>query len=221
MDQSTPDRALRLAADLLRLGLVIAAVSYLSFSIWHKHMGYAIGLMAIGAIALRFAKAPAIFDFLFVALLSIDVWATASGLMDELSQNNDRPGHILISAAVTPILFYGAARLKAVNATPENAAQTLAVGLVAMTMTMALGVLWELIEWQSDMRFGTDMSLGYSDTLGDLVCDVIGGFAGAAVLVVVLARQRAKARSARPTSGPENDLDELQPPALALKAFPE
>jgi hypothetical protein len=219
------DRIFRITADLLRLTLVLGALSYLSFSMWHKHMGYAMGLVAIGAIVLRFAKAPPVFDFIFVALLSLDAWATASGLVDAVGQGNDRPGHLLISAAVTPILFYGTARLKAVNAKPENLGQTLAVGLVAMMMTLALGTLWELIEWQSDMRFGTDMSLGYSDTVGDLLCDVIGGFTGATVLVLLLSRQRARARSRALKEVPAQHLDEqsneMAQPALALKAFPE
>jgi hypothetical protein len=67
-------------------------------------------------------------------------------------------------------------------------------------MTIALGAIWELVEWQSDMLFGTDMSLGYSDTLGDMVCDVIGGFAGAVLVVLVLTRRRAQA-NARAAAG--------------------
>jgi uncharacterized membrane protein YjdF len=187
-------------------------------------MGYAMGLMAIGAIVLRFAKAPPVFDFVFVALLSVDAWATAGGVLDELNQSNDRPGHLLISAAVTPILFYGAARLKVVNAEPENTRQTLLVGFVAMLLTTALGVLWELVEWQSDVHLNTDMSLSFSDTVGDLLCDVIGGFVGATVLVLVLNRQRARSRSQADAAAArqlEESLDETAAPALALKAFPE
>lgn len=222
MAQSSLDRNLRLAADSLRVALVLGAISYLAFSTWHKHMGYAMGLMAIGAIVLRFAKAPPIFDFVFVALLSADAWATASGLMDDLGQSNDRPGHLLISAAVTPILFYGAARFKAINATPETRAQTIGVGLIAMLMTIALGAIWELVEWQSDKLLGTDMSLGYSDTAGDLLCDVLGGLVGASVLVVVLSRDRAAtARRQALEFSADQHLDEMPPPALALKAFHE
>ncbi|MGH2905868.1 MAG: hypothetical protein ACRDKI_03760 [Solirubrobacterales bacterium] len=186
------DRALQIAADCLRASLVLGALWYVSFSTWHKHMGYAMGLMALGAVLLRLAKAPPAFDFTFVALLSLDAWLTAWGVLANADQANDRPGHLLISAAVTPVLYFGAVRLRAVSGSADSRAQALAIGAVAAMLTVALGALWEIVEWQSDKLFGTDMSLGYSDTLGDLVCDVVGALAGGAIVAFTLMRARAQ-----------------------------
>jgi len=41
--------------------------------------------------------------------------------------------------------------------------------------TMALGVLWEFLEWNADHFFGLNTQLGLTDTMGDLFADTLGG----------------------------------------------
>jgi uncharacterized membrane protein YjdF len=214
------ERTLRTIADILRASLVLGAIHYIGFTEWNKPMGYAMAMMAFAAVAARFMKAPAGFDLMFVALLALDGWVTAWGILGDLNKN-DRPGHVLLSLTVTPLLFYGAVRIKAVNSKPENFGQTLAVGLVAMMMTVALGALWEIAEWQADKHLGTTMSLGYSDTLGDMVCDVIGGFAGGIVVVMTLNWQRARAKNLAAVGLSERHSEEASAPALAFDAIHE
>jgi len=42
-------------------------------------------------------------------------------------------------------------------------------------ITIALGVLWELMEWSTDMFFGLGSQVDLDDTMLDLVADTLGG----------------------------------------------
>jgi uncharacterized membrane protein YjdF len=50
-----------------------------------------------------------------------------------------------------------------------------AMAFVVIVTTMAFGVVWEFIEWGSDLFFGTHEQWGLSDTMTDLLVDTIGG----------------------------------------------
>ena len=51
------------------------------------------------------------------------------------------------------------------------------------SLGIAIGAVWEIAEWTSDAWFGTNLSLGNDDTVGDLVRDTFGSLLGAALLV--------------------------------------
>jgi len=50
-----------------------------------------------------------------------------------------------------------------------------AMAFVVIVATMAFGVVWEFIEWGSDLVFGTHEQWGLTDTMTDLLVDTIGG----------------------------------------------
>ncbi len=50
-----------------------------------------------------------------------------------------------------------------------------AMAFVVIVSTMAFGVVWEFIEWGSDLIFVTHEQWGLTDTMTDLLVDTIGG----------------------------------------------
>ncbi len=50
-----------------------------------------------------------------------------------------------------------------------------AIAFNVVILTVALGVIWELAEWSSDLLFGTYEQWGYNDTIKDLFVDMIAG----------------------------------------------
>jgi uncharacterized membrane protein YjdF len=50
-----------------------------------------------------------------------------------------------------------------------------AMAFVVIVTTMAFGVVWEFIEWGSDLVFGTHEQWGLVDTMTDLLVDTVGG----------------------------------------------
>jgi hypothetical protein len=71
-----------------------------------------------------------------------------------------------------------------------------AVGLLVFGLGAALAIGWELAEWYTFIRHGTELDTAYTDTLGDEALGTLGG-AVAALLVWRLASGRRPADSAQ------------------------
>jgi hypothetical protein len=54
---------------------------------------------------------------------------------------------------------------------------------VAAALGIAIGGVWELFEWASDEMFGSNLSMGNDDTVGDFASDTLGALAGGGLLV--------------------------------------
>lgn len=50
-----------------------------------------------------------------------------------------------------------------------------AMAFVVVIFTMAMGVVWEFLEWTVDLVFGTQEQWGLQDTMRDLLVDTIAG----------------------------------------------
>ena len=50
-----------------------------------------------------------------------------------------------------------------------------AMAFVVVIFTMAMGVVWEFLEWSIDLVFGTNEQWGLQDTMRDLLVDTIAG----------------------------------------------
>jgi len=162
---------MRRLADALRLALLAGAP--LMFAVGRTHAAAALALIGIGALLLRAARPPAALELTFVALLSADAWATALGAFAH-DNRQDRPGHLVLTALATPVLFHLARRAGVLPARPvAGAASRVAFALAVAGLGLALG---------------TDMSLGYGDTMGDLVADAAGAACAAALLTWRVAR---------------------------------
>lgn len=83
------------------------------------------------------------------------------------------------------------------------------VALFAFTMTLAIGAIWEIIEFASDVWFKTNMQRAYvstmsgrgsalagtealADTMKDLILDAIGGLATCAICVICVLLNKVK-----------------------------
>ena len=171
---------MRVAADALRASLAGGALVMLA--IGRTHAAVALALVGIGALVLRAARPPVRLDLLFVVLLCADAWATSLGAFEQFNRE-DRPGHLLLSALATPIVFHLVHRSGAVRAAPRaSVGGRLGFFIAVAGLGMGLGVAWELLEYGADAILGTNMSLGYGDTMGDLVADAVGVSTAAALL---------------------------------------
>jgi hypothetical protein len=67
-----------------------------------------------------------------------------------------------------------------------------AMAFVAVIFTMAMGVVWEFLEWSVDMIFGTTEQWGLQDTMLDLLVDTIAGIITAVVGVKLIKSGKLK-----------------------------
>ena len=63
-----------------------------------------------------------------------------------------------------------------------------AMAFIVVTLTVSLGVVWEIAEWSSDMIIGTYEQWGYNDTIKDLFVDMIAGI-GLAIIAIRLIKR--------------------------------
>ena len=202
-----------LAADVIRASLVLGALSYLVRGEPLAALG--LSVVALTAIATRFSSAPAGLQLAFVAPLAADSWLTTLGAFDHFN-HSDHVGHLTLAAAVTPVMFHALHRVGLVApGAGRRRIGLAALAVVSAAMTIALGACWELYEWQSDQILGTHMSLGYSDTLGDLAGDAGGALIGAIGIFVALAWGSKAAATPRPPAAPGSRAPGSRPPGFA------
>ena len=180
-EREAPRRSfLRNVADATRLIITgVALVRLAAFGLEQALNPLAAASVSWGVRLLR--PAPAI-DALFVVLLTLDSLLVISGAMDELDRQ-DTFGHLVLSAAIAPIVLTAGERTGLLDRLGVRAPVALAALLVGTIL--ALGVVWELVEWLADYTVGSDMSLGRADTVHDLLWDAVGATLGS-ILAVTL-----------------------------------
>lgn len=169
--------ALRAAADALRLSLVVGGIVLVATG--GVAEGWGVLLAAFTACVVRIVRPPPAVDLAFLSLLSVDVWLTQAGAFEEFNRS-DHVGHMLLSAAVMPILFHAIGRYGLAG----DATRSRRLALAALG-TILLGIAWELVELASDAVLGTDMSLTRADSIGDVLADAAGAVLALIVLSVV------------------------------------
>lgn len=99
----------------------------------------------------------------------------------------DMPTHFCGGLAITWFYLAAAGHGQALaGAIPKPARLLMSLGLTAIT-----AVLWEFLEYSSDVLLHTEMNLGVSDTLSDLFFGLLGG----AVMVAIAAFSRLVPRA--------------------------
>lgn len=168
--------------DVLRLVLVVATVVALFAG--DAGAALALGFATVLALLARVVNLPRPYDLGFVVVLTLHAAGEALGWYDSLEWF-DRVVHVVLPCLVAPVLYIGLARL---DVLPDPRDETTVrhytgMAIVAFCLGMAVGGLWEIVEFTSDGMLDTQLSEGNSDTVGDLVADAIGALLGALLLV--------------------------------------
>lgn len=168
--------------DVLRGGLVVATVAVLVTGNTAGAMAF--GFAAVLTLIARVIDLPRAYDFPFVLVLTLHAAGEAFGWYDSVAWF-DRVVHVVLPCLVAPVLYIGLARLEVL---PDPRDDThvrhyVGMGIVTFCLGMAVGGLWEIIEYSSDGLLDTALSEGNADTVGDLVADTVGSVLGALLLI--------------------------------------
>ena len=168
--------------DVLRLGLVLATGAALL--VGDGGAALALGFVAALALLARAVNLPRAYDFGFVLVLTLHAAGEALGWYDSLEWF-DRIVHVVLPCLVAPVLYIGLARLEVLPDPRDdtNVRHYTGIAIVAFCLGMAVGGLWEIVEFASDGVLDTALSEGNPDTVGDLVADAVGSLLGASLLV--------------------------------------
>jgi uncharacterized membrane protein YjdF len=138
----------------------------------------------VAVYAVRPLLLPRVYDLAFCVAFALTGWGDAVGLYESLSFY-DSIVHFLVPLFSGQVLYILLARIELVPDPRDHATHGHYLGLFFVTaaLGLAVGALWEIVEWASDSTLGSDLQLGNEDTVADLVSDAVGAFTGAALLV--------------------------------------
>lgn len=169
--------------DVLRVLLVLAAVAFLVVEV----SGGAIMLAGLAAVgwAVRPLLLPRLYDLLLLLALGLQGIGEAAGAYDALPWF-DRVVHFTFPLLASGVFYVALARL---DVLPDPRDDTrwqhhLGIGLVTFALGTAFGAVWELVEWVSDNRLGSELQEGNGDTVGDLAMDSLGALCAGLLLVL-------------------------------------
>ncbi len=168
--------------DVQRLAILAGAVG---FALAGDAVNAAVlGFLGLVTLAARLVNLPRVYDLCLTAAMALQGYGEAFGLYDEFVRFDDLV-HFTLPMLTTPVVYIALARLDVVPDPRDETHLSHYVGMFIVTWSLgiALGALWEIVEWRSDAWLSTELSLDNDDTVGDLVRDTLGALAGAALLV--------------------------------------
>ena len=176
-------RSVRDPLDVLRLLFGAAAVA---FAVAGDAAGaFNLALAFAVLVAARFANLPRAYDLALIVALTFTQGGEAINLYDSIAWY-DRVVHVVVPMLTSQVLYLCLARLEVM---PDPRQETLprhetGMFVAVFALGLAAGALWEIFEWTSDGLFGSALSEGNTDTVGDLIADACGALAGAGLMVL-------------------------------------
>jgi hypothetical protein len=169
--------------DVLRILLLLSAVVAFAMG----EFGAAGLLAALGALTLvaRLVELPRLYDLAFTVGMLLQGLGEVLGGYDRWAWF-DTAVHVALPFLVAPVVYIALARLEVVPDPHDRTGAARDAGLVVVTFALglAVGALWEIVEWTSDAVLGTRLQESNTDTVRDLGADSIGALLGAALLAL-------------------------------------
>jgi len=175
-------RVVRDPIDVLRITFFVGAVVFAATGEVKGTVNLLIG--GVFLLVARAVNLPRLYDLALVVAMILTGWGEALGLYD-LFPSYDNYVHFLTPMFTSQVAYIALARVEVVPDPRDHATVPHYVGIFVITASLglAIGAIWEVIEWSFDGLFGSDLSLGNDDTVGDLIADGLGSLTGGALLV--------------------------------------
>ena len=169
--------------DLLRLLFAAGAAAFAAAG--DTAGAFNLGLAFAVLVAARFANLPRLYDLAVVVAFAFTQGGEAFGLYDAIAWY-DRVVHFIVPLLASQVIYLCLARIEVM---PDPSQETLprheaGMFVAVFALGLAVGALWEIFEWTSDGVFGSALSEGNTDTVGDLIADACGSLAGGALMVL-------------------------------------
>jgi hypothetical protein len=168
--------------DLLRGVFVVGAATLAGLG---ESGAVPLAVAAAAVVTVRFLNLPRPFDLAFILAMALTGWGEALRLYDRFG-SYDVFVHFLVPLFGAPCVYIALARLDTLPdpADAYGSKRHLAgIFVVTLALGLAIGAVWEILEWSSDRTLGSNLALGERDTIGDLVADGAGAFCGGLFLV--------------------------------------
>ena len=141
-------------------------------------------IAGVALLVARAADLPRLYDLGFTVAMMLTGWGEALGLYDAW-KSYDNVVHFIVPMLTSQVAYISLARLGILPELREEFVPRHYTGiwLVTFALGVAIGGLWEILEWSSDELFGSNLSMSNDDTVGDLIADSLGAATGGLLLV--------------------------------------
>jgi hypothetical protein len=172
-------------ADLPRLAVAVTAIAAAAGG--DTDTAIKCVLLLAPAVASRLVAVAPAWEVAFNLALAGEAIGSAAGFNDISGWNT--MAHLVLPSLSGPFLYCALERvgLRTVRTDGRASAATgtgLAAGIVTFASVLAIGALWELVEWAVDTWFGTQFAISYGDTVGDLLHDAVAALASGLVVAL-------------------------------------
>ena len=169
--------------DLLRLAFLAGAVAFAAAG--DVKGAFNLGLAFAVLVAARLANLPRVYDLALIVALTFTQAGEAAGLYDAIDWY-DRLVHVVVPMLTSQVIYLCLARLDVLPDPQQHTTRHHEAGMLVVTFAigLAVGALWEVFEFTSDGVFGSELSEGNADTVGDLVADATGSLLGGVLMVL-------------------------------------
>jgi hypothetical protein len=176
-------RIVRDPLDVLRLVFAAGAVAFAAAGDVAATFNLLLAFVVL--VAARIANLPRLYDLAVIVALAFTQGGEALSLYDAIAWY-DRVVHFVVPLLLSQIIYLCLARIEVM---PDPSQETLprheaGMFVAVFALGLAAGALWEIFEWTSDGLFGSALSEGNTDTVGDLIADACGSLAGGALMVL-------------------------------------
>ena len=168
---------------LLRLAFLAGAVAFAAAG--DVKGAFNLGLAFAVLVAARLANLPRVYDLALIVALTFTQAGEAAGLYDAIDWY-DRLVHVVVPMLTSQVIYLCLARLDVLPDPQQHTTRHHEAGMLVVTFAigLAVGALWEVFEFTSDGVFGSELSEGNADTVGDLVADATGSLLGGVLMVL-------------------------------------
>ncbi len=176
-------RVVRDPLDIARIAFLAGAIA---FAVAGETKGaFNLALAFVVVLAARLANLPRLYDLAVVVAMVLTQVGEAIGMYDTLDWY-DRVVHFVVPMLSSQVFYLCLARLEVLPDPRQKTLRNHLAGMFVVTFALglAVGALWEVFEYASDGVFGSDLSEGNADTVGDLIADAAGSLAGGALMVL-------------------------------------
>ncbi len=176
-------RVVRDPLDVARIAFLAGAIA---FAVAGETKGaFNLALAFVVVLAARLANLPRLYDLAVVVAMVLTQVGEAIGMYDTLDWY-DRVVHFVVPMLSSQVFYLCLARLEVLPDPRQKTLRNHLAGMFVVTFALglAVGALWEVFEYASDGVFGSDLSEGNADTVGDLIADAAGSLAGGALMVL-------------------------------------
>lgn len=159
--------------DFFRLTALALAV--LAIFVWGP--AKVVGFLIVFGILLvpRFTKMPRPFDAAFAGTLVLAALVGSLGWYETIPWS-DIVVHTVTTGACAAMLYLVLSRFEVVHSLNDRGPDHYRARIVVLTgvFGLAVGVIWEFLEWAGNAVAPEAVHVGYTDTIGDLAADLAG-----------------------------------------------